>query len=88
MDELKQKGVTLIVVQAADADAVALEQWVKDQGLAIPIGSIKTDVKKTTFAWGVQSLPWLILTDKGHTVTAEGFPIGDLDGILAKNGGK
>ncbi len=88
VDELKQKGVTLIAVQAADVDAVALEQWVKDQGLAIPLGSIKTDVNKTTFAWGVQSLPWLILTDKGHNVTAGGFSIGDLDGILAKTGDK
>jgi hypothetical protein len=87
-EELTQKGVTVIAIQAGEADAASLEQWRKDQGIAIPTGSIKTDVKKTTSAWGVQSLPWLILTDKSHTVTAEGFSVGDLDGILAKNGGK
>jgi len=87
-EELKQEGVTLIAVQAAEAQDGALERWVKDQGLAIPVGSIKTDVKKTTFAWGVRSLPWLILTDKSHNVTAEGFAVGDLDGVLAKTGRK
>jgi hypothetical protein len=87
-EELKQRGVTLIAIQAAEAASGALEQWVKDQGLAIPVGSIKSDVKKTTLAWGVQSLPWLILADKGHHVTAEGFSAGDLDGILARLGGK
>lgn len=87
-EELKQQGVTVIAIQAGEADAASLEQWRKDQGIAIPVGSIKTDVKKMTSAWGVQSLPWLILTDKSHTVTAEGFSVGDLDGILAKNGGK
>jgi len=85
-EELKQKGVTLIAVQAAEAEGVALEQWVKDQGLAIPVGSIKTDIKKTTFAWGVQSLPWLILTDKNHNVMAEGFPVGELDAKIGKTG--
>ena len=29
--------------------------------------------------WGVKSLPWLILTDKEHVVTAEGFSLDDLN---------
>jgi protocatechuate 3,4-dioxygenase beta subunit len=81
-EELKQRGIIVLAIQAAEAEGAALEQWVKDQGLAIPVGSIKTDVKKTTFAWGVRSLPWLILTDKSHVVTAEGFAAGDLDARL------
>jgi hypothetical protein len=28
-------------------------------------------------------LPWLILTDKAHRVTAEGFPLEELDAKLA-----
>jgi hypothetical protein len=35
-------------------------------------------VEKTNFAWGVRSLPWLILTNRSHTVTAEGFAVGAL----------
>jgi hypothetical protein len=49
-DELKEKGVTVMAIQAAEADAGALEQWIKDQGLAIPVRSIKADVQKTTLA--------------------------------------
>ena len=69
----------VVAIQAAETDNAALEQWLKDQGIAIPVGSIKADVKKTTLAWGVQSLPWLILTDAQHVVRAEGFPVNDID---------
>jgi len=48
--------------QAADADGSALDQWLKEQNITVPVGSIKTDAKKATLAWGVKSLPWLILT--------------------------
>jgi hypothetical protein len=30
-------------------------------------------------SWGIQSLTWLILTDKNHVVTAEGFAVNELD---------
>jgi hypothetical protein len=40
---------------------------------------IKADDAKTRIAWGVNSLPRLILTDKKHTVIAEGFAINELD---------
>ena len=33
-------------------------------------------------AWGVHSLPWLILTDDKHLVRVEGFPLAELDGKL------
>mgnify|MGYP001765288876 CR=1 FL=1 len=31
------------------------------------------------FTWGLRSQPWLILTDKGHTVRAEGFAPDELE---------
>ena len=31
------------------------------------------------FCLGDKSLPWLILTDKNHVVTAEGFAVSELD---------
>ncbi len=49
-DELRQEGVMVVAVQAAETDIAALEQWLKDQGIAIPVGSTKTDVKKTTLS--------------------------------------
>lgn len=82
-EELKQKGVATVAIQAGEADAASLEQWRKDQGIAIPVGSIETDVKKTTSAWGVQSLPWLVLTDAQHIVRAEGFSLNEADDKIA-----
>jgi hypothetical protein len=36
-------------------------------------------VAKTKSVWGVGALPWLILTDKGHVVRAEGFSVDELE---------
>jgi len=40
---------------------------------------IQADEEKTRIDWGVRSLPWLILTDKEHIVTAEGFSVNELN---------
>ncbi len=40
------------------------------------------DGEKIRFAWGVKSLPWLILTDSQHVVSAEGFGLNELDGKI------
>jgi len=40
---------------------------------------IQGDEKKIRFTWGVKSLPWLILTDREHVTTAEGFGVDELD---------
>jgi hypothetical protein len=34
---------------------------------------------KIRAAWGVRSLPWLILTDRKHIVTVEGFGLNELN---------
>ena len=44
-----------------------------------PVGQVRQDVEKVKLAWGVQSLPWLILTDRDHVVRAEGFPVDELE---------
>ena len=68
----------LIAVQAADTNRAALEQWLKEQNITVPVGSIQGDAKRVSSAWGVQSLPWSILTDKDHRVIAEGFTLDEL----------
>jgi hypothetical protein len=39
---------------------------------------IKANIEKTRIAWGINSLPRLILTDKKHIVRAEGFSTSEL----------
>jgi hypothetical protein len=77
--ELKEKGIITIAVQASKIDKAKLDEWIKENEINFPVGMIEGDQEKTRFNWGVKSLPWLILTDIKHVVTAEGFNIDELD---------
>jgi hypothetical protein len=76
---LKEKGITIATVQASEVDENTLNDWVEKNDISFPVGMIADDVEKIRFVWGVRSLPWLILTDKKHIVTAEGFALAELD---------
>lgn len=78
-EQLKQKGATVVAVQASKVDENALNEWVKKNNISFPIGMIQGDVEKSRFTWGVQSLPWLILTDSKHIVRAAGFRVEELN---------
>jgi hypothetical protein len=78
-EQLKQKGVTVVVVQASKIERDALTDWAKKSNIAFPMGMIEGDVEKTKFAWGVRSLPWLILANRKQVITAEGLSVTELD---------
>ncbi len=78
-EELKRKGITVVAVQASKVEKNDLDEWVKKNSIPFPVGMIQGDEEEIRFNWGVKSLPWLILTDKEHTVTAEGFGLDELD---------
>jgi len=82
--QLKQKGVIVIAVQASKIDENTLNDWVKNYNIPFPVGMVQGDEEKARFNWGVRSLPWLILTDKQHIVQAEGFGIDELDERIVK----
>jgi len=82
--QLKQKGVTVVAVQSSKIDEKALNQWVKKYNIPFSIGMVQGNVEKGRFAWGVRSLPWLMLTDQQHIVHAEGFSINELDERITK----
>ena len=82
---LKEKGVTVAAVQTSQVTEKTLNEWIKKYNILFPLGAITADIEKTRFAWGVRSLPWLILTDKQHIVTAEGFAPAELDEKLDNN---
>jgi hypothetical protein len=84
-EHLKNKGVAIIAVQASKVDENEINEWVKKYNIPFPVGMVQDDVEKIRFAWGVRSLPWLILTNWGQTVIAEGFGIDELDEKLKKN---
>ncbi len=77
--QLRQKGVTVVAVQASTIDENTLNQWVKKYKIPFAVGMIAGNEEKTRFAWGVRSLPWLILTDRRHVVRSGGFGISALN---------
>ncbi|MHC4645318.1 MAG: peroxiredoxin family protein [Planctomycetota bacterium] len=79
LEQLKEKGVAVVWVQAAKLDQQKLNEWVKKNNIPVPVGMIIENEEQTRFNWGVRSLPWLILTDRQHMVIAEGFGLNELD---------
>jgi len=76
---LGAKGVVVAAVHAAKVEDSALSQWMEKNKVSFTAGTIAGDLDKAKLAWGVNSLPHLILTDRKHVVMAEGFGLGDLD---------
>ena len=68
-------------------DEDALKEWVKENSIPFPVGTIQGDVENNRVAWGVRSLPWLILTDKEHIIRAEGFALEELGERIKEAGG-
>ncbi|MBN1975687.1 MAG: hypothetical protein JW787_18785 [Sedimentisphaerales bacterium] len=78
-ESLLDKDIFLIFIQAESVTEQTLAAWLTKNEIVPPVGTSKTDLPALGHSWGVQSLPWLILTDKNHIVKAEGFSINDLD---------
>ena len=76
---LGQKGVEIVAMHAAKVEGSVLSQWLRENKVPFPGRMIVGDIDKAKLAWGAASLPHLILTDKKHTVVAEGFGLDDLD---------
>ena len=81
-EQLKEKGLAVIGVQASKVNENELNRWIQQSNIRFPIGTIKGDVERTLFSWGVRSLPWLILADQEHIVRSEGFAFSELDDKL------
>jgi len=85
-EQLKTKGVTVVAIQSSKVDQSTLHDWVKKNNIPFPVGMIQDYEEKTRFNWGVKSLPWLILTDREHIVTAEGFGLDELNNKIREDG--
>jgi hypothetical protein len=52
---------------------------VKENHVPFRAGTVQSDNEQTRLAWGVKSLPWVILTDREHIVRAEGFGLQEIE---------
>ncbi len=85
-EPLRRKDIAVLAVQASQVDADALSEWIDQSNVTLPVGRIRGDADATRLAWGVKSLPWLILANDRHVVTAEGFAVAELEERLATTG--
>jgi len=76
---LAEKGITVLCVHASGVESTTLDGWMKDANIPFPAKVLAENPEKARHAWGVKSLPWLILTDRAHTVVANGFSLAELD---------
>jgi protocatechuate 3,4-dioxygenase beta subunit len=81
---LRQQGVTVLGIQAAITTDDTLDEWKSASPVSFPIGRVTAKSEKSKWASAAPALPWLILTDAGHRVIAEGFALDDLDAQIKK----
>lgn len=85
-EQLKEAGVAVILVRCTHGEQVMawLEKTLQKNKAAFPCcGILAEQLDKTRLAWGVQGLPWLILTDAEHVVRNEGFQLAELDALVS-----
>ena len=79
---IKNLNLSLVVIQASMVDKDELNGWIKKNNIPFAIGMAKGETAKIRSTYGIESLPWLILTDKAHIVRAEGFAVNELEAKL------
>jgi hypothetical protein len=77
IETLEKRDVIVVAVQASKVDRNTLDEWVKKYHVPF-FAMIEGDAKKIRFSFGVQSLPWLILSDSQHLVVDAGFGLSEL----------
>jgi hypothetical protein len=80
--ELKAQGVEIVAIQASKIDKSTLDEWIKESNISMSVGMVEKDAEQVLLKWSVKALPWLILTDAEHKITAEGFAVTELDGKI------
>jgi hypothetical protein len=78
-ETLRSNSVTVLLIQSADMSPERLNQWREQLDITYEIATMVGDLRAIRWSWGVEALPWLILTDRDHVVTAEGFGLDELE---------
>jgi hypothetical protein len=76
---LAGKNVCVVLAQSPPVPDRMIVDWLRKYRVAFPTGRVTTGPAVLSKNWGVQSLPWLVLTDARHIVTAEGFALHELN---------
>jgi protocatechuate 3,4-dioxygenase beta subunit len=75
---LKEKGITILGVQSSPIGQEELDEQLKKAKVTFAVGMIGANEEKVKFQWGIDGLPWLVLTNKQHIVKASGFVVAEI----------
>jgi hypothetical protein len=76
---LAEQGVDTVLVYAGQIVDSWLSDWLRKNRITITCGKFDENIQVIGRTWALQSLPWLILTDRNHFVIAEGFSLAELN---------
>jgi protocatechuate 3,4-dioxygenase beta subunit len=82
---LAEEGVDTVLVYAGPIVDSWLSDWLRKNGITIPCGKFDGDISIPGRTWAVQSLPWLILTDRNHVIASEGFSLAELNDKIKRS---
>jgi len=77
---LAEKGVLVIFVDASGSEEKQVDAWAKRHSITVPVGKLfKMLLEEIRQAWGIETLPRMVLTDRNHVIVAEGFALEKLE---------
>jgi len=84
---LAENDVLIAALHCSKANPDVSDAWVRANNIRLAIGKLRdVVVPELLRAWRAEKLPWLVLSDTEHTITAEGFDLSELDEKLKRSG--
>ena len=83
LEPLAALGITVVAVDLSGTQMETLQSWAEGLALSSVI-QLKDGKEKARLNWSIQSLPWMILTDKEHKVVGEGL---NVEEVIEKRSG-
>ena len=77
--QLRESDVVVVALDISDVNKKQLGKWQKENQISFPVSKTSAEAGRRSFDWGAKSLPWLVLANREHIVTAEGFSLSELD---------
>ncbi len=84
---LAENAVLVAALHCSKANPNVSDAWVRANNVRLTIGKLRDVVPELLRAWRAEKLPWLVLTDTEHTITAEGFDLNELEEKIREAGG-
>jgi hypothetical protein len=81
--DLAEKDVLVILVDATGREKKQIDDWIKRHSIKVGVGRLHKKLhEEIRQAWGIETLPRLVLTDRNHVIVAEGFALEELEGKI------